>query len=635
MFMPTYNDLLKEFQNDYNRLTEEGFAQILTERSDLRLFFINEDECFTDGRNIIIDPAFLGLFSDISTLKKVEEFLNIGDEISSNPFITLKMCARSPNIHECLHIIYTDFPPRCVSDTRGTTNFRKKVLANISNIIEDAFIEAAGCSEFDNLVHFLLWFRLGIGFVSHRERNIILDDPLASYLDYMCGFLLYPFIKPDDPCREIADYVEKTKQLFTDGAVCGESDERYSYTQKIFDIIEPLVPKDETDTTALDKFMERSLVGSQTHSGENSSIASFTNKGKTAVVTRRLFTDKEGNPIEGANGKWIMDRDKIQEKFDLEIIRIINDENAEGNIIVMGGKTIFLPSIDYDCSNIHKDIKIKINNPKINLNLKKAYQNIVTKHRLTINSFTTRFNQLLKGNVDEIEDRQHFGAGIMSKKFADVKKRYWYRMVRSEAMPDIGFLFLVDGSGSMGGLRLKGAIESCIILHEVLSANNIQHSIVEHRAIYHEPLLEHNVMVSFSGRKEEKYNLLSLNADDGTREGLTLYWAEKYLQSECTAESKIIIMISDGAPAHSYEDKSGKQKDYYPPVSIKDTALAVKKITRRGTGIVAIALTTPGEDDCYGQLKVMYKDVVACTGISKLTGQLLGLITKCLRKSDQ
>ena len=139
-------------------------------------------------------------------------------------------------------------------------------------------------------------------------------------------------------------------------------------------------------------------------------------------------------------------------------------------------------------------------------------------------------------------------------------------------------------------------------------------------------------MVSFNGRKEEKYNLISLKAGDGTREGLSLYWAEKYIQSECTSENKIIIMISDGAPEHSYNDKAGNEKAYSPPVSIKDTALAVKKITKHGTGIVSIALTTPGEDDCYSQLKVMYKDVVACTDISKLTGQLLGVISKCLRR---
>ena len=583
----------------------------------MRLFFINEEKCFTDGKNIIIDPGFMGLFADIKTLIKVEDYLGLNNKISSSPIITLKMCARSPNIHESLHIIYSDFPCSCVSDERGTTIFRKKILANISNIIEDAFIEAAGCSEYDNLEHFLKWFRVGVGF-KIKDQMFFETDLLLSYLNYMIIFLLYPFIEQFRPNPIISDYIEKTKQLFLNGAVCGESQERYTYTQKIFDIIDPLIPKEEADTKELDNLMNRLILGSQTHSGGNSTITDFLNKGKTAVITRKLFTDKDGNPLEN---------DNLQKKINGEIARIINDENADGSILVIGGKTVYMHAIDYDCSNIHKEIKIEVNTPKINLNLKKAYQNMVNKYRLTINSFITRFNQLLKGAVDETEDRQLFGSGIMSKKLADVKKRYWYRMTRSEAMPDIGFLFLIDGSGSMRGERLNGAIETCIILHEVLAANNIQHSIVEHRAIYHKPLLEHNVMVSFNGRKEEKYNLLTLDANSGTREGLTLYWAEKYLQAECIAEKKMLIMISDGTPAHSYNGK-----EYYPPVSIKDTGLAVKKITRRGTGIVAIALTTPGGDDCYGQLKVMYKDVVACTDIGKLTGQLLGLITKCLKR---
>jgi hypothetical protein len=615
-----YIELLKEFQNDYNRLIEEKFSQVLTERSDIRLFFINENRCFTDGKIIVIDPAFFGLFTDDLTLRKTEVFLKINNEISRDPVIALKMCARAPTIHECLHIIYSDFPCGCVSDERGTTNFRKEVLASVSNFIEDAFIEAAGCSEFDNLEHFLLWFRVGIGFKSHEGNITIETDPLLMYMQYMCDFLLYPFIKQEAPSDEIVEYVEKTKQLFLDGAVCPESSERYTYTQKIFDIIEPLIPKEETDEKPLERLMEKLLVGTKTHSGENSTITDFSSKGKNAVISRRLFTDKEGNPIEQKN---------IQKKINAEIIRVNNEE--KGNNTGFGGTIVYFSSSDYDCSNIHKDIKIEIIKPKINLNLKKAYQNIVNKYRLIINSYTSRLSQLLKGAVDEVEDRQYFGTGIMSKKLADIKKRYWFKMVQGEAVPNIGFLFLIDGSGSMQGERLQGALETCVILHEVLRENKIPHAIVEHRAIYGSACLEHKLMVSFSGRKEEKYNLLGLEADEGTREGLTLYWAEKYLQNECPAEKKMIIILSDGEPAHSYTDNYGREKDYYPPVSIKDTTLAVKKVTRRGTEIIAIALSTPGENDCYGQLKVMYKDVVACTDISKLTGQLLGVISKCLR----
>jgi len=494
------------------------------------------------------------------------------------------------------------------------------VLASINNIIEDAFVEAAGCSEFENLEHFLLWFNVEICFKGHKEIVGVETDLLLSFINYMCDFLIYPFIEQKDPPQEIEEYVNKTRQLFLDGAVCTEASERYTYTQRIFDIIEPLIPKEETDEKALQRLMERLLAGTKTHSGENSTLADFSNKGKKAIINRRLFTDKEGNPI---------DQKDIGEKIKQEIIRINNEEN--GNSLGYGGMTVLVPSSDFDCSNIHKDIKIKVTKPKINLNLRKAYQNIVNKYRLTINSYTNRFSQLLKGAVDDIEDRKYFGTGIVSKRFTDVKKRYWYKSIRGEDVPNVGFLFLIDGSGSMAGERLQGAMETCVILHEVLRANRVQHAIVEHRAFYGEACLEHKVLVGFTGKNEERYNLLGLDAESGTREGLTLYWAEKYLQNECPAEKKIIVMISDGAPAHSYEDDNGSEKYYYPPVSIKDTALAAKKITRRGTGIVSIALSTPGEDDCYSQLKVMYNDVVACTDIGKLTGQLLGVISKCLR----
>ena len=66
-------------------------------------------------------------------------------------------------------------------------------------------------------------------------------------------------------------------------------------------------------------------------------------------------------------------------------------------------------------------------------------------------------------------------------------------------------MFLIDGSGSMAGNRREAAIISSVILHEVLKKNNIPHSIVEHRAIYGEPLLIHNILVDFKARNEEKY----------------------------------------------------------------------------------------------------------------------------------
>ena len=84
--------------------------------------------------------------------------------------------------------------------------------------------------------------------------------------------------------------------------------------------------------------------------------------------------------------------------------------------------------------------------------------------------------------------------------------------------------------------------------------------------------------------------------------------------------------MSDGAPAHNIDG----DECYLPPVSIKDTANAVIKITRRGTNIIAVALDDAAQTGCYDALKIIYPSIVACTDLKRLTGQILGIISKNL-----
>ena len=45
-------EILKIFQTEDNRKIEEDFASMLSENPNLRLFFINENQAYTDGKNI-------------------------------------------------------------------------------------------------------------------------------------------------------------------------------------------------------------------------------------------------------------------------------------------------------------------------------------------------------------------------------------------------------------------------------------------------------------------------------------------------------------------------------------------------------------------------------------------------------
>jgi hypothetical protein len=619
---------LRLFQCDFNRSIEEDFAQVFTENEKVRLFFINENAAFTDGRNIVVDPAVGEVFADTKALRRTEDYMRLSHSISADPWYALRMLTRGQNIHECLHIVYTDFPNPVMKDVRSTTKVRKKVLALILNIIEDAFIEAAGCSIYDNLELYLMFHRMALlfcntpveGTVERAFKGENADKPealpISAYLSYMGIFLLYPMCKQQDPPESIAEYVEQTKQLFLDGSACSEPKERFSYSQRVFDIIEPLIPESDEDID--DNILQKMLSGAKTHSGDPNAITNIVRSGRTAKVTRRLFTDLAGNPLpdKDYHGQLIVIVDGYKE-----------DKNAALKIVLFQPVVVTWKGSQFDCHNIHKDIEIIETKPKPNLALRKAYQNIYSKYHVNINSYNSRFAQLLKARVPMREEKKLFGAGISSRNLADTKKRYWYRNSEDYGVPDLAVMLLIDGSGSMKGPRREGAMISSVILHEVLKKQGIAHAIVEHRAIYGEPKVKHNILIDFNGNGEEKYNILALDADEGTREGLSLFWAERYVASKTTSAQRLIIVLSDGVPAHSPGEDSS---NYVPPVSIKDTANAAVKIIKRGTDIIAVALDDDNEGSCYDQLAEIYPSVIACTNLKRLTGQLLGIISKHL-----
>ncbi|MBO4729821.1 MAG: VWA domain-containing protein, partial [Spirochaetaceae bacterium] len=200
------------------------------------------------------------------------------------------------------------------------------------------------------------------------------------------------------------------------------------------------------------------------------------------------------------------------------------------------------------------------------------------------------------------------------------------RNTRGNEVPDMSVLLLIDGSGSMNGDRRNSAMISSVILHEVLKKQGIQHAIVEHRAHSGKSEVDVNILVDFNAKEEEKLNIMLLDAENNTRDGLALYWAEKYINQKTFCDNKIIIVLSDGQPCHDYDD-------YYGAVANKDTANAAKKIISRGTNIIAVALDNDCDDEeysTYNDLKEIYPHLVQCKDLKRLTGQILNIVSKQL-----
>lgn len=624
-------EVLKQFQCDYIRILEETFAQTLSENEQVRLFFINENQAFTDGRNIVVDPASDELFCDQPALQKTGAFLHWPAVVLGDMWNALRIITRAQTIHECLHVLYTDFPPKAASEPICDTRLKKKILAHIDNIIEDAYIEAVGCSVYDNMEFYLRFGRVSQLFASHPsvgtaaqslkdEKQKTEINPtvkhqmelVMEFLNVMCTDLLYPMIEPDAPSDELKPYVEQAKPLYMQGSMAPSPDERYSFSKQVFEIILPLIPEIEADIE--DEKLKLRIGGEKTHDAFSGSIGTEPHKGRTQQVTIRLFTDAEGNKRDD-----LPSLDQVM----ATLAQFAKDKQVALSILLVEGQTVITHGSDYDCSSLHKGIKINELHPKVNLQLRRAYMNIYNKYRLNINSYNGRFAQILKAQVSYREDRYQFGSGILSTRLGDPQKRYWYRNVNGIDVPELAILLLIDGSGSMYGMRQKSAMTSAVILHEVLKQQGILHAIVEHRAEFTDPEIDVNILVNFNAREEEKYNLMQSCAGGDNRDALALYWAERYIHKQSHADSRLIIVISDGVPAHDYDD-------YYPPVSTKDTANAVHTIMKRGTDIIGISLDDDGSYECYDQLKEIYPNLIACNDLSRLTGQLLGLIAKLL-----
>lgn len=635
-------ELLTKFQCDYNRIAEETFAQALAENERVRLFFINENQAFTDGRNVVVDPAEDELFTDREALDNTGEFLGWPKVVLADPWNVLRIITRAQTIHECLHLLYTDFPGRQATDPKCDTRNKKLIMGMISNIIEDSYIEAVGCSYFDNMEFYLKFGRVSRLFVSHPSEGTVnrkfgkmveaekkeasakaieegkeppartAGEQLIDFLNHMVTFLLYPMVRDEAPEEDIAEYVEMAKPLFLEGSTAASPKARYEYSSKAFDLIAHLIPPD-MEKLPVEPIALR-LGGIKTHGGGGSSIGEESHEGRSQEITTRLFTDKDGK--ERANTPNVDELMQAVQSF-------AKDKNVANEILSYEGSIQIFKGNDYDCAVIHKDIKINESRPKIDRNMRMAYQNIYNRYKINIRSYNSRFAQIVKAQVSEREEKFQYGSGINSKRLGDVKKRYWYRSAQGENVPDMAVLLLIDGSGSMHGARRKAAMHSAVILNEVLKAQDITHAIVEHRARFDDPEIDVNILVSFNGREEEKLNLMQIDAYGDNRDGLALFWAERYMARNTQNEYRLIIVLSDGVPAHDADD-------YYPPVSTMDTANAVRKITKRGTDIIGISLDDADEFDCYDRLSEIYPNLVGCNDLTKLTGQLLGIIEKLL-----
>ena len=706
MLSEEHKKILEHFSK-YSRDSEELFAKMLSENHELKLYYINEGRACTDGNKIVVDPAMWELFADREKLRKIGEYLNWPESILADPENALQIITRFQTIHECLHLIYTDFPLPVANDNLPSNQLEQDILATIANIIEDAYIEAAGCTAYDNMKFYLRFGRVSAVFVEDNAQAESIEEKekrlaslnefdtkmelLKEFMNYFISTILYPISPPDDPASALKPYIDKSTPLFKAGCINALPSERYKKAQEIFMVIRPLIPSDEeakeakkeknsdeaADTSANESVFPPLLNGSNTHSPKKNPMPK-PHKGKPQDVTKSLFgiisvEEKEQttsekssedpipkSPLELLNEELQRDTEEnvgfdLFESSDEECelntspkkampkqiisldvsedeLKAFMDELASLKADMESAEKcekkdyhIYIPASDYKGSTSHKGITIDEFHPAPDKSFKDKYETIYKKFKSRIDSYAGKFLELLKASRTIKEGGYQFGSGIISSKFGDAKKRYWYRNQLDIDTPNLAVLILIDGSGSMSGDKQEKAMESALILHEVLKRQDIPHSIIEHNAPGATTKINVNILLDFFAREDAKLNILRVDANYCNRDGLALLWAEKHL-SKIQAENKLLLVISAGQPYHPTRDEA---TDYRGLPAINDTAKIVKQITKRWINVIGIALEDE-KSGCFDSLKAIYPNLIKCDNLKELTKKLLNTISNVI-----
>jgi uncharacterized protein YegL len=651
--------VLNQFLQLDSREVEESFCRLLTGKHDVRLFFILENCAYTDGRQIVVDPSIDQLFYDQPALDQVENALKLDLSLASDPWLALRIITRSQSCHEALHILLTRFPAFTEEHykDRAKTKCHKMILHLLHNIVEDAFIEAAGAKMFDNIARYLMFGRYARLFASapgagtvedafgpmkaalvsaegagkdevpgsaelkdeakrHRRETLVRLELISCFLERTLLRLLYPVTDVTTP-EQLRLICEKTDPLLEKASRAPTNDERVSLVLEVFDCLKPLLPDIADDEEELLEQLEQRFVlihfviGASKETHDLAAGGSLINE----PVSHNFVDPVEKDLFEYTLNVHAFDDDKEELELLRALIFVPGTPSSRKNQSLIPEHAVIPPGTLG--SVLHVDIPVIVEHPKPDERHRLKYKEITGATRGLIGRMRRRFREMLVEPQSREEPRQLFGGRIVSKDLGRADGRIWERNIPVDAIIPLSVFLLVDGSGSMSGERIDAARKASVLLYEILHDAGFPFACAEHRS--NGFALQINLMVDFSDPDPYKLNLLTLRGDWCNRDGLALAWSNRYLKEHAPCGRMLLIVICDGMP---------DDLNYYGEEAVLDTRAEVRRIEKTDTTVIAIALDRAGSTECYDQVRQIYRYTIGCDDLSQLPRHLLRVIAR-------
>lgn len=609
-----------------NQKAEEFFAKIFSKQKNTKLIYEPSQTAYTNGKEIHVTPEFQKLYKSSSLFRQADKILGYSQKypkLKFNQQNRIYFISHALLIHECLHIIYTDFTINIQKDNEVDWR-HKRLLATIHNIIEDCYIEAAGSIQFKEIKYLLILLRTICGLQNNlkteqEKAENRRQQPLIRYINYMINKLLFPITKQEEPQNDIQEIIEKTENLFYEGISQPCCKLRYEYSKKILkELIESGIA-DQSENEDPGEGLPDPATGTQGDT-DNSTGENFDPKQDLFGRPLSKNSDKQSqNSLSETTSESIIEalKKELQNNPDaetlLEDLQKAMEESQEDKITDKASKaeTKIKDGSQLD-SVCNQNITYQENTLSPLKQDQSDYETIKTNFRSTINKYNKFINSIKTQNTIK-ESGYKYGKSIDSSKLSDSKKRYWQRDSIDVETPEMVVSLLIDGSGSMFGEKLKAAKQASIILHEILTSAKINHRIAEFRSLDYTSAY-HNILINYNSKENDKYNLNRLTSNGGNRDGLAIRWALNDILKQ-PEPNKIIIVISDGMPS-AYQNQS--EAEY-------DLKSSIKKAKTKKVPIIAIALK---EENVYQDLKKYYKKILFCKKLEKLPDMLAKIITE-------
>ena len=656
------NSDINLFMSEVNERREERFLRGITDNYNNRLKF--SSRTCTDGDLVQVNPVS-PCIKNLPAVKKVLEYMNLDQEDLDQEiteWTLLKIYTRGGIAHEAFHILFSDF--KVIHQIKNDFLFEEEVhrqtIFKILNIIEDAYIEIAGINFLKGLEFYIEFSNL-LAFENLPQLNEIEDKCIKGQIPWLDLFLqwamTYTIIGKtkgkirDEKMRKI---IEKTKPFFQKGRKEKNSNKRYEYAKKIYDVIRKLIDEviEKEQKSSFEyiksnfipkleaKVIEKNIELEKDFDSREEDAEEDINDKK--AIKGQDFDSREEDVEEGINDKKaIKEQDQKQDNLNKikkrneikELLEKIKSEKKVVEKLEQGEKkkqkkeTKKMEEIEEKMkevkySEINKRIKIEtITNFEKAEEQREKYEEIYLKNKKTIKRFKKNLFTLIKNQEESWETKKQIGSFLDTRRLADPKNRIWKKKEDKKEVADLCIQLMIDGSGSMSH-KLMSVIEATIIFYEVAKALNIPISIIEERAIGGHPLVRHKILIDYMNYKKNniKYNILQLDSLDGTREGVSLKWIGTR-QNLQPYKDKLLIVLADGMPNHRYDNYRGE-------VAAKDTKKTAEQLEKIGINLIAVAL----ERSCYENLSRIYNNVVLCDNLNKLPEQMTRILKKFIIK---